>query len=106
MAHYLVSARPVSGFLDDLQSKLQQHAFRDLQPFGRALSTSLESARLMPDGTAVWEEEDYCRPPLAQERAAVLDHYFGELQVEPVARGAGWERIEHLPPLFPALAAG
>ena len=103
MAHYLVSARPVSGLLDDLASKLEQHAFRDLQPFGQALSTSLESARLLPDGTAVWEEEDYCRPPLAQERAAVLDRYFEGLSVEPVPRGSGWQRIADLPPLFPSL---
>jgi len=103
MAHYLVSARPVSNLLDDLESKLQQHAFRDLHPFGQALSSSLESARLLPDGTAVWEEEDYCRPPLAQERAAVLDRYFEALAVEPVAEGTGWQRIAELPPLFPAL---
>jgi hypothetical protein len=44
----------------------------------------------------VWEEEDYCRPPLALERAAVLDAYFTALSVEAVARGAGWARIQHL----------
>jgi len=51
----------------------------------------------------VWEEEDYCRPPLAQERAAVLDRYFEALAVEAVAEGTGWQRIAELPPLFPAL---
>lgn len=55
-------------------------------------------------GVAVWEEEDYCTPPLAQERAAVLDRYFDDLAVESVRPGAGWERIEELPRLFPALA--
>lgn len=25
----------------------------------------------------MWEEEDYCRPPLAEERAAVLDLFPG-----------------------------
>jgi hypothetical protein len=52
---------------------------------------------------AVWEEEDYCRPPLKEERAAVLDEYFDQLQVERVEHGAGWEQIAALPPLFPAL---
>jgi hypothetical protein len=103
MAYYLVSARPLSDRMDDLEARLMEHAFLGLEPFGPALTTSLEAARQFPDGTAVWEEEDYCRPPLAQERAAVLDHYFEGLSVEPVERGTGWKRIAELPPLFPAL---
>ena len=104
MAYYLVSARPIAQRLNDLESKLSERAFEALRPFGPALTASLESARRRPDGTAVWEEEDYCRPPLAQEKEAVLDHYFEEISVEPVERHGGWERIEELPPLFPALA--
>jgi hypothetical protein len=34
----------------------------------------------------------------------VLDRYFDAISVEPVERGEGWQRIEALPPLFPALA--
>jgi hypothetical protein len=42
------------------------------------------------------------RPPLAQEREAVLvDTYFRDLKVEPVQEGDGWEKIEDLPRLFP-----
>jgi hypothetical protein len=104
MAFYLVSARPAANRLEELETKLNQRAFLELRPFGRSLSASLEGARQLPDGTAVWEEEDYCRPPLAQEREAVLDRYFEEISVEPVERGRGWQRIEELPPLFPALA--
>jgi hypothetical protein len=104
MAHYLVTARPVAGRMDDLEAKLSERAFFELQPFGRALTASLEGARRLPDGTAVWEEEDYCRPPLAEERAAVLDRYFEALSVERVERGSGWERIAELPRLFPAVA--
>jgi hypothetical protein len=105
MAYYLVSATPRQGGLGELETRLRRKEFRSLQPFGRALSTSLENARRRPDGTAVWEEEDYCRPPLAQERAAVLDNYFDELRVEPVSMGSGWDRIAHLPRLFPTLPA-
>jgi hypothetical protein len=104
MAHYLVTARPVAGRLDDLEARLNERAFIELEPFGRALTASLEGARRLPDGTAVWEEEDYCRPPLAEERAAVLDHYFADLSVERVERGGGWKRIAELPPLFPDVA--
>ncbi|HET6795656.1 MAG TPA: hypothetical protein VFH40_00740 [Gemmatimonadales bacterium] len=104
MAYYLVSAKPIVPRMEDLESKLSERAFEGLQPFGRALTASLESARRRPDGTAVWEEEDYCRPPLAQERAAVLDRYFEQISVEAVERDGGWKRIADLPALFPALA--
>lgn len=75
-----------------------------MQPFGRALTTALKGARVRRDGVAVWEEEDYCDPPLAQERAAVLDRYFDDVRVDAVAKGEGWRRVETFPPLFPAFA--
>ena len=102
MAHYLVRARPRRGKLDELEARLQEDAFVDLQPFGRALTRGLRGARMEGDG-AVWEEEDYCSPPLAEERTAVLDSYFEGIAVEPVGKGEGWRRIESLPPLFPDL---
>ena len=40
------------------------------------------------------------RPPLAQERAAVLDTYFTDIAVDPVREGQGWTRIGHLPLLW------
>lgn len=43
-------------------------------------------------------EEDYCTPPLAMERAEVLDEYFESLSI--VDEAAGWERIEGLPRLW------
>jgi len=104
MAYYLVSGIPRAGRIDDLQARLAADEFMELRPFGRALSGSLRNARRRADGSAIWEEEDYCRPPLAQERAAVLDQYFDELQMEPVEHGEGWERLTELPALFPALA--
>ena len=104
MAHYLVSAKPNGGRLAELRGRLGKDEFRGMRPFGNALTLSLRNARQRPDGVAVWEEEDYCRPPLAEERAAVLDDYFEELGVEPVAERAGWRRIASLPPLFPELA--
>jgi hypothetical protein len=103
MTYYLVHARPKVELLPALEAGLRTDAYRDLEPFGRALSASLRDAKLAPDGSAWWEEEDYCRPPLAQERAAVLDHHFADITVEPVEQGAGWRRITALPRLFPAL---
>ena len=103
MAHYLVRARPRAAGLKELEDRLRAQAFVDLEPFGRALTKGLCNARSEAAG-AVWEEEDYCSPPLAEERAAVLDAYFEDLTVEPVAQGRGWQQIRTLPPLFPELA--
>jgi hypothetical protein len=102
MAFYLVSAVPKQDLMEELSERLARDEFVGLRPFGPTLSRSLKSARLRSDGVAVWEEEDYCRPPLAEERAAVLDHYFRELRVEKVSEGGGWETIKALPRLFPA----
>jgi hypothetical protein len=99
MAHYLVRARPRQARLRQLEERLEAHAFVDLQPFGRALTRGLSDARIDGD-EAVWEEEDYCSPPLAEERAAVLDAYFEDIRVEPIAPGEGWCAIERLPRLF------
>jgi len=99
MAYYLVRAKPKPDRLTELHQELERNAFIDLRPFGKALTYSLNNARVQPDGTAVWEEEDYCSPPLAQERAAVLDAYFEKIKVEQVNEGEGWKRIRALPKL-------
>lgn len=105
MAYYLVRARPRRDRMSDLQRRLAAGEFLPMRPFGRALSTALEGARLDPaTGEAVWEEEDYCTPPLAMEREAVLDRYFEDLRVEAVRRGEGWEQVAHLPSLWEAPA--
>ncbi len=104
MAHYLVTATPREDLLAELSERLERDEFLPLRPFGRALTASLRRARRLPDGKAMWEEEDYCRPPLAQEREAVLDRYFEEISVERVLEGTGWALIEAFPAMFPELA--
>lgn len=99
MAYYLVSARAKPEKLGELAGRLAADAFVDLEPFGRALTKGLRGAR-MESEEVVWEEEDYCAPPLAEERAAVLDDYFDAISVERVAEGEGWHRITALPYLF------
>ena len=100
MAYYLVTATPREDLIEELRNKLARNEFDALRPFGRALSFSLRRARRLPDGRAMWEEEDYCQPPLAEERAAVLDRYFEALSVEPVVAGTGWALIGDLPAMF------
>ncbi len=104
MAFYLVKARPLASRMPDLEAKLARDEFRRLRPFGPTLTHSLRNARVGADGYCLWEEEDYCDPPLAQERAAVLDRYFTDLSVEEVAEMEGWGRLRKLDRLFPSLA--
>lgn len=85
MAFYLVTAVPDRSRMKELSARLVGDEIVAMTPFGRSL----------------WEEEDYCRPPLTQEREAVIDTYFRDLKVEPVQEGDGWEKIEDLPRLFP-----
>jgi hypothetical protein len=101
MAYYLVRACLREELAEDLRAQLDRGSFRDLRPFGRALTAGLEGARRDPASRDVlWEEEDYCSPPLAMERAAVLDRYFEAIRVEPMAQGAAWGQIRDLPPLW------
>lgn len=99
MAYYLVRAR-AKGNLAELRSRLDSGEIGAMRPFGSALLYALENARVEPDGWIVWEEEDYCRPPLAMEREAVLDTYFTDLSVERVEAEQGWRQIDQLPALW------
>lgn len=100
MAYYLVRAKPIAGKLDELKARLESGEIREMRPFGTALDESLRGAKRQGDGAWVWEEEDYCVPPLAMERAAVLDAYFTDLEVERLERGQGWKRIAGLPRIW------
>jgi hypothetical protein len=105
MAFYVVRARPKAGLIPALRVRLEKGEFKGMRPFGGSLTRSLEDARWdAKAGEAVWEEEDYCSPPLAMERAAVLDDYFDNLRVERVHEGQGWKSLQDLPSLWESLA--
>ena len=101
MTRYLVQARPDPDRLPELERRLESGEILEMRPVDRALASGLTQALKRPDGTAVWEEEDYCSPPLAEERAAVLDRHFDDVEVEKVEPGEGWAQILDLPRLFP-----
>lgn len=105
MAFYLVRARIMEEERADFLRRLAGGDFKGMRHFGPALTHSLLQARWNPEtGETMWEEECYCRPPLAEERAMVLDQYFAALHVEQVPEGDGWRRIGHLPLMWPASA--
>jgi len=99
MSYYLVTAKPLND-LQPLKLELDRGEIKVMRPFGPALDHSLNNARRAEGGWVTWEEEDYCSPPLAQERAAVLDRYFVELSVVKVTRDEGWKQIDHLSKLW------
>jgi len=78
--------------MEELSERLGRAEFITMKPFGRSLTDALRNARIRKDGVAVWEEEDYCGPPLVQEREAVLGGYFGNICVEPVREGGDGRR--------------
>lgn len=81
MAYRFVRARPIEDQLPELRERLETGEIEAMNPFGEAMTLSLTDARYDPDtGEAVWVEEDYCSPPLAMEREAVLDEYFTDLR--------------------------
>ncbi len=107
MAYRFVRATPIEDRLPELRERLDRGEIAEFDPFGAAMTTALENARVDPDtGEAVWVEEDYCTPPLSMERAAVLDDYFAELSVveSDVDEDAGWARIDDWPRLWDRLA--
>lgn len=106
MANRLVRARPKDGRLTELRERLDSGEIEAMEPFGRAMTHALERARFDPKtDEAVWIEEDYCSPPLAMERAEVLDDYFEDITIveEDVDEAAGWQRIDDLPGLWERL---
>ena len=99
MAHRFVRAQPIRQRLSELRERLDNGEIREMEPFGQAMTKALENARIDPEtGEAVWIEEDYCTPPLAMERAEVLDDYFEDITIveEDVDETVGWERIADL----------
>lgn len=103
MAKRFVRARPKRDRLTELRDRLESGEIEAMEPFGRAMTKALERARFDPvEGEAIWIEEDYCTPPLAMERAEVLDDYFEDITVveEDVDEADGWERIDDEPGLW------
>jgi len=103
MAYRFVRARPLRERLIELRERLESGDIEQMEPFGQAMTTALQNARLDPaTGEAIWIEEDYCSPPLAMERVEVLDEYFEDITIvdENVDEADGWKRIEDLPVLW------
>jgi hypothetical protein len=98
MTFYFVRAKPKDN-ISDLLYDLDYGMIHTLVPFGKSLHKSLNQARWDNEtNNAIWVEEDYCNPPLAMEREAVLDKYFDMIEVEPVlSEEEGWNTLADKP---------
>jgi hypothetical protein len=96
MSIYIVRAR-MKKELSELRKELESGKISKLQPFGETLSYGLKNARVTNERYVLWVEVDYCSPPLAMEKASVLDKYFDNITVEPVrSEEEGWNRINQI----------
>lgn len=59
MAYRFVRARPIADLLPELRERLESGEIEEMNPFGRAMTSSLTDARYDPEtGEAVWVEKD------------------------------------------------
>jgi hypothetical protein len=100
MKSYLVRASPKPGKLAKLRRKLALGDIAIMRGFGEALDFGLKNARRSAEGEILWEQRSGSEPPLSQEKRAILNEFFREIEAEEVAEGRGWEKIRHLPPLW------
>jgi hypothetical protein len=100
MSIYIVRAR-MKKELSELRKELESGKISKLQPFGETLSYGLKNAKVTNERYVLWVEVDYCSPPLAMEKASVLDKYFDNITVEPVrSEEEGWNRINQITQLW------
>jgi hypothetical protein len=103
MAFYLVKAKPRTDILESLRGELSSGKISKMKPFGKSFQYSRENARVDTEGSdfTLWVEEDFCSPPLAMEREAVLDKYFNGITVEKVeSENEAWSRLKDKPRLW------
>ncbi len=68
----------------DFYRRLTDGSIAAQRPDGAEILASMERAVLADDGRTEWTERCYCDPPLAHERATVLDAHFEDFLIEPV----------------------
>jgi len=91
---YRVRARLRPGTEEGLLRRLTDGSVERQKPDGEEIVESMQRAVVTDAGEVVWTETCYCDPPLAHERATVLDHHFDSIETE--ATG-GYERHQGKP---------
>jgi hypothetical protein len=81
---YRVIARFKTDTAAELRRRLDDGSIAAQQPDGQELVDSLHRAVISESGDVRWSERCYCDPPLAHERATILDHYFDDIVTQPI----------------------
>ena len=84
MAVYHVTARFRTDTAAELRRRLDDGSIAAQQPDGQEMVDSMHRAVVTDSGQVTWSEQCFCRPPLAHERATILDHYFDDLTTEAI----------------------
>lgn len=82
---YRVTATLRSDTAAELRQRLEDGTIAAQRPDGQEIVDSLRRAVVTDTDQVRWTEECYCQPPLAHERATVLDRHFDNLTIEPIA---------------------
>ena len=96
---YRVTARLRPDTATELRQRLDDGSIAAQQPDGQEIVDSLHRAIVTPDGTVQWSEMCFCSPPLAHERATILDHFFDGITTEAIEdyeQYDGQPFLEHL----------
>ena len=81
---YRVTAQFKPATAEALRRQLDDGSIAAQQPDGQEMVDSLHRAVLRDNDEVVWSEQCYCTPPLAHERATILDRYFDILATEAI----------------------
>lgn len=96
---YRVTARFRADTAADLQRRLADGSIAAQLPDGQEIVDSLHRAVVTSSGDVQWSEMCFCDPPLAHERATILDHYFDGVAADPIEayeQFDGQPFLEHL----------
>ena len=96
---YRVTARFRTDTAAELRRRLDDGSIAAQQPDGQEIVDSLCRAVVTRSGEVRWSEMCFCDPPLAHERATILDRYFDAVTTEPIEdyeRYDGRPFMEHL----------
>lgn len=80
---YFVKARPIVTEMSRLWTFLNDGTIEAQEPDGREILASMKRA-VMNGDKVEWHETCYCSPALRHERATVYDHFFSEMEIEPL----------------------
>jgi len=91
---YRVTATFKPDTANELRQRLDDGSIAAQRPDGLEIVDSLHRAVVRNTGQVMWSEQCYCQPPLAHERATILDRYFDGVTTEAIA---DYERYDGRP---------